>query len=406
VMLTSDTFESIEFLSSAPERDLKSFRKQPIWPSFSGDLVEFLDLLSKELMENQNLREFPDVAAFAFFCRKANINSLCSPSKQNLLAVGRGIVFHLAPSNVPINFAFSWLMGFVTGNLNIVRLPSKNYRQINIVLEAISQVSKKNKQGFIEDRSLFIRYDKNSNATREISLISDIRMIWGGDAKISDVRRHPIPAKAYDIPFADRYSICALSSKEIAKSPDLQSLAKAFFNDTFLSDQNACTSPHLIFWVGKKAESLDARISFWREVQKLLEKKSEIETSVGLDKLHTFCLQSDKFNVKRLEPKNSNNLWLVELIQLEKGIEEIRSHSGYFLEFFTEDLSDMGQVVNSKYQTLSYFGFNRSDLKNLILKLSLDGIDRVVKVGHAQEFSPQWDGYDLTEMLTRKIDIR
>jgi hypothetical protein len=69
-------------------------------------------------------------------------------------------------------------------------------------------------------------------------------------------------------------------------------------------------------------------------------------------------------------------------------------------------LSDIGQVVNSKYQTLSYFGFNRSDLKKLISKLSLEGIDRVVKVGHAQEFSPQWDGYDLTEMLTRKIEVR
>ena len=406
VILTNDTFESIEFLMSKPGRDLELLRNQPIWPSFSDDAINFLDLLSKELMQHKNLRAFPDVAAFAFFCRKANIKSMLPPAKQDLLAVGRGVIFHLAPSNVPINFAFSWLMGFVTGNLNIVRIPSAKFPQIEIVLTAIFQVSKKIEESSISNRSLFIRYEKRSSATKEISLISDIRMIWGGDKKISEVREHSIAARAYDIPFADRYSICALNSEKMEEMPKLDSLAKAFFNDAFFSDQNACTSPHLIFWVGTKAQSHDVRLRFWNEVKQILESQADAGSTACLDKLTTFCLQSDKFKISRLEPKNSNNLWLVELLKLEKGIEDVRSHSGYFLEFFTDDLSDIASVVNSKYQTLSYFGFNRSYLKNLILNLSLEGIDRIVKVGQTQDFSSLWDGYNLTEMLTRKVDIR
>ena len=30
-----------------------------------------------------------------------------------------------------------------------------------------------------------------------------------------------------------------------------KSIVKNFYNDTFLNDQNACTTPHLIIWLGK-----------------------------------------------------------------------------------------------------------------------------------------------------------
>ena len=45
--------------------------------------------------------------------------------------VGRGIVFHITPSNVPLNFAYSWLSGILSGNLNIVRVASKKSEQMD-----------------------------------------------------------------------------------------------------------------------------------------------------------------------------------------------------------------------------------------------------------------------------------
>lgn len=40
---------------------------------------------------------------------------------------GRGVAFHIAPSNVAVNFAFSLAAGLLTGNANIVRLSSKPF---------------------------------------------------------------------------------------------------------------------------------------------------------------------------------------------------------------------------------------------------------------------------------------
>ena len=42
---------------------------------------------------------------------------------------------------------------------------------------------------------------------------------------------------------------------------NFQKLIRNFYNDTYLVDQNACTSPHLILWIGKS--NLIAKKKFW-----------------------------------------------------------------------------------------------------------------------------------------------
>ena len=48
-------------------------------------------------------------------------------------------------------------------------------------------------------------------------------------------------------------SIIKLNSKELG------SLAEKFYNDTFYIDQNACSSPHLVYWIGKKKYKLSKK---------------------------------------------------------------------------------------------------------------------------------------------------
>ena len=60
--------------------------------------------------------------------------------RQNL---GKGTIFHIAPSNVPINFAFSLISGILMGNSNMVRLPSNQFKQINIIVDAFNRLCKK-----------------------------------------------------------------------------------------------------------------------------------------------------------------------------------------------------------------------------------------------------------------------
>ena len=142
-------FNDIDFIF--PRKvDTKSFSKISSFEPFSDRVVDYLDALSKELSKDPDIRNFPDVATFGFFCRRANILFLKKKNYfDNHLRLGRGILFHIAPSNVAVNFGYSLVSGLLAGNFNIVRVPSMNFKQVNIISNAITRVSKKTEYEFI-----------------------------------------------------------------------------------------------------------------------------------------------------------------------------------------------------------------------------------------------------------------
>ena len=89
--------------------------------------------------------------------------------------------------------------------------------------------------------------------------------------------------KNLDIVFADRYSFCVIDQFKVSKLKDLElkNLAQKFYNDTFLVDQNACSSPHLIVWLGDK--DLKARKIFWNKLYKYVDKKYTMPNIASID---------------------------------------------------------------------------------------------------------------------------
>jgi hypothetical protein len=62
--------------------------------------------------------------------------------------------------------------------------------------------------------------------------------------------------------------------------------------------------------------------------------------------------------------------------------------------------------VNNKYQTLTYYGVDKSTLLSFVIDNRLSGIDRIVPVGSALNISVVWDGYDVIGTLSRIIDVQ
>ena len=102
---------------------------------------------------------------------------------------------------------------------------------------------------------MFIRYEKDIEINKKLSLICDGRMIWGGDKTAYEFKNYQTKIKSSDIFFNDKYSISLINSDELFKiknSKHFDKFIENFYNDTLLMDQNACSSPHLILWNGKK----------------------------------------------------------------------------------------------------------------------------------------------------------
>ncbi|SVC54261.1 uncharacterized protein METZ01_LOCUS307115, partial [marine metagenome] len=66
-------------------------------------LCDFLVDLSAELRSSEQSSDYPDIMAFAFWCRKANITKLKAEFNNGETRLGLGVVFHITPSNVPVN---------------------------------------------------------------------------------------------------------------------------------------------------------------------------------------------------------------------------------------------------------------------------------------------------------------
>ena len=120
---------------------VERMQELPTDEPFAGERIAFLNGVSKKLLSNTKAKDYSDVITFAYWIRKANMER----KKQEFLSdgrmrMGKGVVFHIAPSNVAVNYAYSFAVGFVLGNANIVRLPSKEFLQVIMINQAIKEV--------------------------------------------------------------------------------------------------------------------------------------------------------------------------------------------------------------------------------------------------------------------------
>ena len=112
---------------------------------FNDRAINFFSDLSSELKKNKSVLKSPDLFFLMMWCTKKNLIINKEKYKLSSLRIGRGIIFHICPSNVPLNFFYSFAYGLLSGNSNIVKLPSRNYLETNILISAIKKIiNKKN----------------------------------------------------------------------------------------------------------------------------------------------------------------------------------------------------------------------------------------------------------------------
>lgn len=362
----------------------------------------FIAELSTEILKSPLSRLYPDLTALAFWGRKANLKKQKELFGDTMGRIGRGLCFHIAPSNIPVNFAFTYLFGLLAGNANIVRLPSKIFPQIDVLCALINKILTNYPE--IEKRTCFVRYMRSDEITAEFCKNVDARMIWGGDKTIEKIRSFPTSPRCVDITFADRYSVAILNGEAVLDSDDSQikRLAENFYNDTWLMDQNACSSPQIILW---QNSSDSARNKFWDAVLEIAKNKYVLQDAVSVDKYTLLCTEAILNDNAKSFIRNGNILYREEVKKLTSDIVKHRGNGGYFFEHVLSEITELCTVITDKYQTITYFGIDPYKLRNELIANNIRGIDRIVPVGKAMDIDVIWDGHDLVRELSRVISV-
>lgn len=384
-------------------KQLDELKKLPVLKIFDKRVCEFLHKLSLLIMSDSEAKNYADIISFGFFIRKANIEKLKKDYKDSLHnRMGRGLSFHIAPSNVPINFAYSLVAGLLSGNASVIRVSSKFFKQTEILCRLLENLRS---QYEMTQYIKIIQYSHSKEITDKLSSLADVRVIWGGDTTINNIRQSPIAPRCVELCFADRYSISVIDSKALLKlnESELQTLAGHFYNDTYLYDQNACSSPRLIFWLNKDYAN-EARNRFWHYVWLNIKDRYELESIVAIDKLITQCDVALNIDNVKIEPTHDNLISRIYVPLLDEKVENYTCACGSFIESSGDCIKEVLRIVSKRFQTLTYFGVDSQMILEEIATLGILGIDRIVPIGKSSDFSLIWDGYDIIDTMSRVID--
>ena len=371
----------------------------PALPPFPEQVIRFLDEVSRRIMGYALAKTYPDVVTFAFWCRRASIERLKKLHGTMPNRIGRGVAFHVAPSNVPVNFAYSLVVGLLAGNANVVRLPSKDFPQVDLICGVIREVIATDPE--MKPRICLVKYGHEKAVTDELSSLCDARIIWGGDDTIRTIRESLLPVRAVEVTFADRYSLAIIDADAYLRL-DPAKVALDFFNDTYLTDQNACTSPQLVIWCGAAIE--EAKAKFWSALHQILVIRYRLQPMPAVGKWAAACRLAEKM-AGRMKTSEDNLIIRVKVPRLDPKLMELKYNSGFFVEYDLLHMVEILPMCNNRCQTIACLGLDPQEMAGYFMRHSPRGVDRVVPVGRTMDFTLNWDGYDLVKTLSRVCEV-
>jgi hypothetical protein len=371
---------------------------------FSADTLEFCSAFSQAIFRDRDAARFPELAALAFWMRKAELVRLRAEveagTPPQTIPMPRGLVFHIPPANVDTIFVYSWLLAALTGNRNIIRMPARRTPQVEILLRLWRETLAAAAPAF-RAKTIVLSYGHQLEITSALSAECDVRVIWGGDRTVSQIRQAPLPPHGRELTFPDRYSLTAIAAASYLALGDdaCAALAGKFFNDAYWFDQMACSSPRLVVWCGDADTVKRSARRFWNALAAHLSRVGfDVDPAIHMRAFVFACGAVADLPVSSCRRERGITVLDLDTAAIPEGE---HAGGGVFFSCRVDRLADFAPALRRKDQTLGYFGFTEAELREFVRGLGGRAIDRIVPIGQALQFSRFWDGYDLVHEFCR-----
>ena len=122
-------------------------------------------------------------------------------------------------------------------------------------------------------------------------------------------------------------------------------------------DQQGCSSPQVIFWLGKKNTKIVEE--FWQILSNIVENNYEFDLSLANKKIEFTSELILTKKIKNLEFKN------LKVIRYQKKnlnyIGKLKNNYGTFLEIKLTNISKIKKLIDERFQTLTYYGLEKKN---------------------------------------------
>lgn len=377
-------------------------------PPFSVQSRGFVAEFGRRILRLPTLRRFPELATLSHWFRPAAIDHLAREATGTGAGtvLPRGTVFHLAPANVDVLFAYAWIISLLSGNRNVARLSQKPSLQREALIGILKEMQAEGLFPEVLERTILLTYPHDDSITRAISARCHARIVWGGDATVARIRAVPLAPLAVELVFPDRFGIAVFDAAAIVAlaEADLPELARRFCNDMLWFSQQACSSPRCLYWIGDRSTIARAKEVFWPAVRSQAG-QFEDEAAALMARVTDACMLATFAESARLEDSLAEYPLRMKLAHAGGEVREMQSGYGLITEVDLDDLSLLAGQLDDRDQTMVCFGLQQDELAAFIASLPNRALDRVVPVGRALDFHHVWDGTDLLGVLTRRITL-
>ena len=178
--------------------------------------------------------------------------------------------------------------------------------------------------------------------------------------------------------------------------------AKKLHNDVFVFDQMACSSPHALYVAGEAA-------AHYAAVRRLLDASAlewAIDDPAGRVG-HSIGKMTAAFHAAASGQATAVD-WrthLTSIVASQPMRQELRVGGGFLSVVFVRTLAEIAGFIRESDQTITHFGWDRSEIEAAAALRTGPGVSRWAPIGAALDFDFIWDGYDIPFELTRLVRI-
>jgi hypothetical protein len=366
--------------------------------------------LSSLILRDPVLRADAASIALAYWLRRSNVDRLNEAFERrlaldpDLVHVPVGRIFHVAPGNVDTVFVYSWALAYLCGNQNIVRVSGQHSDVLCRLLALLSCLMQDDAELAAGNR--FITYEHDEAVSTGLSRWANHRVLWGGDETVSRLRALPLSPHSSERAFGSKYSwsVVSVPAYLAAEVPITEKLAEGFFNDIFWFDQMACSSPHMLVWTGSREEFSAAIDRFHATLAAEIQRRNYqgMPSSATHRLSYVFDLACEANLEADLRQKEFLGVRMGEHEPVRKEI----CGGGLFTHVRVRSLLEAAALAAEDCQTVTQFGFPAEELREFATQAGAKGIDRIVPIGQALAFDPNWDGFDLIGDFLRRVTVR
>lgn len=365
---TSLTSHQVIHACDTLSKQIKAGRYDDYLPMFEMDLneietqkQELITLLSKEYLTNKLLQELGTMEQMAPL----------------------GVLFHIGAGNANGLSAYSVIEGLLTGNINLVKLSSKESILSRLILEELFKIEPLLKQ-------YVYLFDFPSSDTKQMQAcmsLADGIVVWGSNETIKSVRAMA-PVNTRLIEWGHKMSFAYVSDGYT--DDDLVALVKHILD----TNQNYCSSVQGIYVDSQDEEVLN---HFCTKFLSILQKEADLRNDFGF-----FAQNSVSHYIRQLDNEFEYDCVFAGkgvhvILKQDKKLEAGLRYGNIWVKSLLQDeMIDVLKPKSSMLQTVALCCHeeNRNMLEKLLIKSGCTRIKRAVdlddiakNVGHDGQYA-------------------